>query len=52
MEAFNHPDTCWEGNTAGHKQSERFLECIDSNFLTQVIKELMRGDVSGPHTYK
>ena len=29
-------------NTAGHKQSRRFLECIDDNFLLQVIEEPMR----------
>ena len=53
MEGFNCSDTCWEVSTAGHKQPRKFLECTDSNFLTQMIKELMRGDtVSGPHTYK
>jgi len=39
---FNHPDICWKDNTAGHKQSRRFLECIDSNFLLQVIEEPTR----------
>ncbi|GAB0185700.1 hypothetical protein GRJ2_001035300 [Grus japonensis] len=39
---FKHPNTCWRGNTAGHKQSRRFLECIDDNFLLQVIEEPMR----------
>ena len=33
MGDFNHPDICWRDNTAGHKQSRRFLECIDDNFL-------------------
>ena len=42
MEDFNHPDTCWRDNTAGHKQSRRFLECTDDNFLLQVIEEPMR----------
>ncbi|GAB0176134.1 hypothetical protein GRJ2_000078600 [Grus japonensis] len=42
MGDFNHPGICWRGNTAGHKQSRRFLECIDDNFLLQVIEELMR----------
>ncbi|GAB0203516.1 hypothetical protein GRJ2_002817200 [Grus japonensis] len=42
MGDFNHPDICWRDNTAGHKQSRRFLECIDDNFLLQVIKEPMR----------
>ncbi|KAK4824925.1 hypothetical protein QYF61_021545 [Mycteria americana] len=39
MGNFNHPDICWRDNTAGHMQSRRFQECIDDNFLTQVIKE-------------
>ncbi|KAK4807033.1 hypothetical protein QYF61_000362 [Mycteria americana] len=29
-------------NTAGHKQSRRFPECIDDNFLTQVTEEPTR----------
>jgi len=41
MEDFNHPNVCWRDNTAGHKSSKRFLECIEDN-LTQVIKELVR----------
>ncbi|KAK4814166.1 hypothetical protein QYF61_009984 [Mycteria americana] len=42
MGDFNHPDTCWRDKTAGHKQSERFLECIDDNFFLQVIEEPTR----------
>ncbi|GAB0209472.1 hypothetical protein GRJ2_003414300 [Grus japonensis] len=42
MGDFNHPDICWRDNTAGHKQSRRFLECIDDNFLLQVIEEPTR----------
>ncbi|GAB0186589.1 hypothetical protein GRJ2_001124200 [Grus japonensis] len=42
MEDFNHPNICWKGNTAGHKQSRRFLEGIDDNFLFQVIEEPTR----------
>lgn len=38
----NHPVICWEGNTAGHKQSRRFLEGIGGNFLKQVIKDPTR----------
>ncbi|KAM9654465.1 uncharacterized protein ACIBXB_005124 [Morphnus guianensis] len=37
-----HPDICWRDNTAGHKQSRRFLECIDDNFLLQVTEEPKR----------
>ncbi|GAB0190272.1 hypothetical protein GRJ2_001492500 [Grus japonensis] len=36
----NHPNICWRDNTAGHKQSRRFLECIGDNF--QVTEEPMR----------
>ncbi|GAB0209334.1 hypothetical protein GRJ2_003399100 [Grus japonensis] len=42
MADFNHPDICWRDNTAGHKQSRKFLECINDNFLLQVIEEPMR----------
>jgi len=39
MGDFNHPNICWKDNTAGHRQSRRFLECVDDNFLPQVIEE-------------
>jgi len=26
-------DICWRDKTAGHKQSRRFLDCVDDNFL-------------------
>ncbi|GAB0191026.1 hypothetical protein GRJ2_001567900 [Grus japonensis] len=42
MEDFSHPDICWRDNTAGHKQSRKFLECSDDNFLPQVLREPMR----------
>ena len=42
MGDFNHPDICWRDNTAGHKQSGRFLECVDDNFLLQVVEEPTR----------
>ncbi|GAB0182026.1 hypothetical protein GRJ2_000667900 [Grus japonensis] len=42
MGDFNHPHICWRDNTAGHKQSRRFLECIDDNFLLQVTEEPTR----------
>lgn len=44
MGALNHPEICRRDNTAGHKQCSRFLECIDVTFLTQIIKEPMKGD--------
>ncbi|PKU48058.1 dtw domain-containing protein 2 [Limosa lapponica baueri] len=42
MEDLNHLDTCWTDNTAGHKQSRRFLQCINDNFLLQVTEEPTR----------
>ncbi|PKU28440.1 rna-directed dna polymerase from mobile element jockey-like [Limosa lapponica baueri] len=42
MGDFNNPDSCWRDNTAGHKQSRRFLECTDDNFFLQVMEEPMR----------
>ncbi|GAB0193896.1 hypothetical protein GRJ2_001854900 [Grus japonensis] len=41
MGDFNHPSICWRDNTAGHKQSRKFLEYIDDNLL-QVIEEPKR----------
>ena len=45
MADFNHPKTCWWDTTAGHKQSMRFLDCVDENFLFQVIEEPTRRGV-------
>jgi len=45
MGDFNHPGICWRDNTAGHKQSRRFLDCIDDNFLLQVTEEPTRRGV-------
>jgi len=39
---FKHPHICWRDNTGGCKQSRRFLECVDDNFLLQVIVEPTR----------
>lgn len=44
MRNFNHPNTCWRDSTRRHKKSTRFLECLDSNFQTQVTEMLMTGD--------
>ena len=41
---FNFPDICWIYNTADRKQSQRFLECVGDNFLTQLVKEPTRGN--------
>ncbi|GAB0202872.1 hypothetical protein GRJ2_002752800 [Grus japonensis] len=42
MGDFNHPDICWRDNAAGHKQSRKFLECVDDKFLLQVTEEPTR----------
>ncbi|GAB0187677.1 hypothetical protein GRJ2_001233000 [Grus japonensis] len=42
MGDFSRYQGGWRDDTAGHKQSRRFLECIDDNFLLQVIEELTR----------
>jgi len=36
-------DICWKYNTAERKQSRRFLECVEDNFLTQLVSEPTRG---------
>uniref|UniRef100_K7F1Q8 Reverse transcriptase domain-containing protein n=1 Tax=Pelodiscus sinensis TaxID=13735 RepID=K7F1Q8_PELSI len=43
MGDFNHPDICWETNTAVHRQSRKFLENVGDNFLVQVLKDPTRG---------
>ncbi|KAJ7422299.1 hypothetical protein WISP_38577 [Willisornis vidua] len=40
---FNLPDICWELSTAEKRQSRRFLECIEDNFLLQLVNERTRG---------
>ncbi|GAB0188391.1 hypothetical protein GRJ2_001304400 [Grus japonensis] len=39
---FNLPEVCWKYNTAERKQSRRFLECVEDNFLTQLVREPTR----------
>ncbi|PKU34200.1 hypothetical protein llap_15501 [Limosa lapponica baueri] len=43
---FNLPDICWEYNTAESRQARRFLECMEDNFLTQLVGEPIRGGAS------
>nr|XP_048704947.1 uncharacterized protein LOC125636205 [Caretta caretta] len=43
MGDFNHPDICWESNTAMHRKSRKFLERVGDNFLEQVLEEPTRG---------
>jgi len=38
------PDICWKYNTAEKKQSRRFLECVEDNFLTQLVSEPTMAD--------
>ena len=40
---FNFLDVCWKYNTAESKQSRRFLECVEDNFLTQLVGGPTRG---------
>ncbi|TRZ18140.1 hypothetical protein HGM15179_008959 [Zosterops borbonicus] len=40
---FNLSDICWELNTAEKRQSRTFLECMDDNFLLQMMSEPARG---------
>ena len=35
---------CWIYNTADREPSRRFLECVGDNFLTQLVKELTKGN--------
>jgi len=46
MGDFNLPDICWKYNTAERRQSRRFLECVEDNFLTQLVREPIRGSAS------
>ncbi|KAM9649084.1 uncharacterized protein ACIBXB_011576 [Morphnus guianensis] len=36
---FNLPDVCCKYNTAERKQPRRLLECVEENFLTQLVRE-------------
>ena len=37
MGDFNHPDICWNSGMVSGRQSKRFLESVEDNFLVQVI---------------
>lgn len=50
MGNFNHCGICWKDNTAGFKQSKRFLECLDD--LRQVMKTKKERCSAWPNTYK
>ncbi|GAB0177964.1 hypothetical protein GRJ2_000261700 [Grus japonensis] len=42
MGDFNHPDICWRDNAAERKQSRKFLERADDNFLLPVTEKPTR----------
>lgn len=42
---FNHPHLWWRNNTAEHTWCTRLLHSTDDNFLTRVVKRLVRKDV-------
>lgn len=46
MEDFNLLGICWKYSTAEKKQSKRLLECMEENFLVQLVNELSRGGAS------
>lgn len=46
LQNFDHLVICSRDSTAGHKHFGRFLECINNNFLMQVIKQQKRRDTS------
>jgi len=39
---FELPNVCWKYNTAETKESRRFLECVEDNFLTQLVRKPTR----------
>jgi len=43
---FDLLDICWKCNTAEWKQSRRFLERVEDNFLMQLVSEPARGGAS------
>ncbi|KAK4815971.1 hypothetical protein QYF61_010839 [Mycteria americana] len=41
---FSHLDICWKSSTVNCKQSRKLLECVEDNFLVQVMESLTRGE--------
>lgn len=39
---LQNPDISWRDSTVGRRQSRRFLECVDDNFLLKAIEEPVR----------
>lgn len=46
-----HCNTCWRNTVVDHRQSGRFLECLDDSFLLQVTEETIRYS-AGPHIHQ
>ncbi len=44
MGDFNHLDICWDSGTVGGRQSRRFLESVEDNFLVQVLDGPTQGE--------
>ena len=44
MGDFSRPDICWDRAMPGGRQSKRFLETVEDNFLVQVIDGPTRGE--------
>lgn len=42
MGDFNHSDIFWKNITARHTRSRRFLQCVEDDFLMQVVEEPIR----------
>ena len=52
MGDFNFADICWEYNLAQKKQSRRFLECMEDNFLMQMMRTYERSCPVRPAVHK
>ena len=44
MGDFSRPDICWDRAMPGGRQSKRFLETVEDNFLVQVIDGPTQGE--------
>ena len=44
LEDYNHLHTCCKSCTASSRQFRRLLECIEDNFLSQVMDSPIKGD--------
>lgn len=53
MGDFNHSVVCWESNVTGCKQSRRLPECVENNFLVQILeKNNQRWSITGPDAHQ